>query len=172
MPYTFPNQRSIIIHREPVDKNFLGISNENWQLAAQDLGAHALMLYLYLASNANGYTLALSPADITETIGMPRSTYHDQFRRLVSKGYLIPSHGNTFDFYEIPRPRDVRHEEEQTSSVPVSRAVYEWGTSPVHNVSATDTEINNSINEKDTIINNYGKPEAMSIHDTGEEFVF
>jgi len=155
-----------------VTKNFLGISNENWQLAAQDLGAHSLMLYLYLASNANGYTLALSPADITESIGMPRSTYHDQFRRLVNKGYLIPYHGNTFDFYEIPHPRDVRHEEEQTSSVPVSRAVHKWGTSPVHDVSATDTEINNSINEKDTIINNYGKPKAMSIHDTGEEFVF
>lgn len=49
MPNTVPNQRIIAIHRER---------------AARDLGAHALMLYLYFASNANGFTLALSPAAI------------------------------------------------------------------------------------------------------------
>ena len=27
-----------------------GIKNENWQAAARDLGAHALMLYMYLAN--------------------------------------------------------------------------------------------------------------------------
>ena len=35
---------------------------------------------------------------------MARSTYHDQFHVLLDKGYLVPSHGNTFDFYEVPRP--------------------------------------------------------------------
>ena len=60
------------------------------------------MLYLYLASNANGYTLALSPAAIREAIGMPRSTYQDQILKLIDKGYLIQSTGNGFDFYEVP----------------------------------------------------------------------
>jgi hypothetical protein len=63
------------------------------------------MLYLYLASNANNFTVALSPAAIRQEIGMARSTYHDQFHILVDKGYLVPSHGNTFEFYEIPQPR-------------------------------------------------------------------
>lgn len=67
----------IKINREAARRDFLGIKNENWQAAARDLGAHALMLYMYLASNADGYNLALSPAAITEAIGMPRSTYHD-----------------------------------------------------------------------------------------------
>ena len=103
MPYTVPNQRSVRVHREPVRSNFLGIKNENWQAAARDLGAHGLQLYLYLAANANDYTLALSPTAIRQSIGMARSTYHDQFHRLVDKGYLVPSHGNTFEFYETPQ---------------------------------------------------------------------
>ena len=64
MPKTVPNQRVVTIHRERAASDFLGIKNSHWQAAARDLGAHALMLYLYFASNANGFTLALSPAAI------------------------------------------------------------------------------------------------------------
>lgn len=77
MPYTYPNQRMVKIHREPFKSDFLGIKNENWQAAARDLRPHALLLYFYLASNANNYSLALSPAAVHEAIGMPRSTYND-----------------------------------------------------------------------------------------------
>ena len=100
---TFPNQRMVRIHREPVKADFLGIKNENWQAASRDLGAHALQLYLYLASNANNYTTALSPVAVRQAIGMARSTYHDQFHKLVDKGYLVPGTGNSFDFYEVPQ---------------------------------------------------------------------
>ena len=100
---TYPNQRIIRIHREPVKIDFLGIKNENWQAASRDLGAHALQLYLYLASNANNYTTALSPVAVRQAIGMARSTYHDQFHKLVDKGYLVPGTGNSFDFYEVPQ---------------------------------------------------------------------
>lgn len=105
MPYTVPNQRVVTIHREPAKSDFLGIKNENWQFAARDLGAFGLLLYLYFASNANGYTLALSPAAIRQAIGMARSTYHDQFARLVDKGYLVENSGNGYDFFELPQPR-------------------------------------------------------------------
>ena len=102
-PMTFPNQRVVRIHRESVKSDFLGIKNENWQAASRDLGAHALQLYLYLASNANNYTTALSPVAVRQAIGMARSTYHDQFHKLVDKGYLVPGTGNSFDFYEVPQ---------------------------------------------------------------------
>ena len=105
MPNTVPNQRTVKIHREAVKSDFLGIKNENWQAAARDLRAHALLLYLYLAANADNFTLALSPVAIQEAVGMARSTYNDQIKILISKGYLVPSHGNTFDFYEVPQPR-------------------------------------------------------------------
>lgn len=65
------------------------------------------MLYLYLAANANGYTLALSPVAIRQAIGMAQSTYRDQIDKLIAKGYLVPSGGNSFDFYEVSQARPV-----------------------------------------------------------------
>ena len=106
---TYPNQRNIKITRERATVDFLGIKTENWQAASRDLGATALRLYLYLASNANGYTIALSPAAVRRYIGMARSTYHDQFHILVDKGYLVPAAGNTFEFFEKPQPRTVNN---------------------------------------------------------------
>ena len=47
MPKTVPNQRLVAIHRERAASDFLGIKNSSWQAAARDLGAQALMLYLY-----------------------------------------------------------------------------------------------------------------------------
>ena len=105
MPYTVPNQRVVTVHREPAKTDFLGIKNENWMNAARDLGAHALKLYLYFASNANNYTLALSPAAVRQAIGMARSTYQDQIENLIAKGYLVQTGANSFDFYEVPKPR-------------------------------------------------------------------
>lgn len=152
---TFPNQRMIRIHREPAKKDFLGIQNEHWQAAARDLGAHATMLYLYLASNANGYTDALSPTAVRQSIGMARSTYHDQFHKLVDKGYLVQGTGNTFDFYEVPQsgkqqtpvespsvgrqenPRDDAQEVRATPIV-VPQDI------EINNIPGTDSGINNS----------------------------
>lgn len=104
MPVTYPNQRMIHIHRERATSDFLGIKNNNWQAAARDLGAHALMLYLYFASNADNYMLALSPVAIRQAVGMPSSTYRDQFMKLIDKGYLVQrGDSHSFDFYEIPQ---------------------------------------------------------------------
>ena len=100
---TYPNQRIIRVHREKVKSDFLGIKNGNWQFASRDLGAHALRLYLYFASNADNYSFALSPADIRQTIGIPNSTYRDQFLKLIDKGYLVQSGSNCYDFYETPK---------------------------------------------------------------------
>lgn len=115
MPYTVANQRTVRVHRERASADFLGIKNENWKAAARDLKPHALLLYMYLASNADNYELALSPAAITAEIGMPRSTYHDQFKVLVNKGYLVNTHGNTYDFFEKPQPRTVIQDLEERS---------------------------------------------------------
>lgn len=115
------------------------------------------MLYMYLASNANNYNLALSPAAIQEAIGMPRSTYRDQFAKLVRKGYLVQTGGNTFAFYEVPQPRVAQpamdagtatgHDFEERTT---SEHSYENATSaappmtdPVHSETGENREINN-----------------------------
>lgn len=106
----------IRVHRERPSTNFLGIKNENWMAAARDLSAHALKLYFYFAANADNYEFALSQTAVTRDIGMPRSTFHDQFHILVNKGYLVNTHGNTYDFYEKPRPNTDKNETDRTTS--------------------------------------------------------
>ena len=156
MPYTVANQRTVCVHRERPSADFLGIKNENWKAAARDMSPHALKLYLYLAANADNYTFALSPAAITEEIGMPRSTYHDQFKVLVNKGYLVNTHGNTYDFFEKPQPRPVTQDFEERSPHVLN---FEDDTAdginmeqPVLNGAGVNTEINNI--QKNNNINN------------------
>ena len=141
MPNTVPNQRVVAIHREHASSDFLGIKNEHWQAAARDLGAHALMLYLYLASNRDGYTLALSPAAIRQAVGMAASTYRDQFLKLVDKGYLVQrGSGNTYDFYETPQ-RETRLHNENTSVGFDFTAAVQKQTQAVQNGTPEDIEI-------------------------------
>ena len=103
MPNTVPNQKVIQINREPLGGSFLGINNDNWKYAARVLGAQAFLLYTYLASNKNGYKTALSPAARQQEIGMPRSTFYDQLRKLESMGFLVRDKGNLLQFYEVPQ---------------------------------------------------------------------
>ncbi len=148
--YSFPNQRTINIHREAAKADFLGIKNINWQSAAVDLGAHALMLYLYLASNANGYSLSLSPAAIEDAIGMPRSTYHDQFRKLIRKGYLVEASGNIYDFFEQPQPRHAETQNSMSAVVDENKEVTALENEKrdvVQDIPTKDIQINNKQNK-------------------------
>lgn len=150
MPYTVPNQRTVNIHREPLGGNFLGINNENWMLASRILGAPAFRLYIYLAANADNYQLALSPAAIAENIGMARSTYHDQFMKLESLGYLVKSHGSTYEFYE--RPRNIKYtipestttgHERDNNTVSVDTCTPTDNTNPQEDIEINNKYINN-----------------------------
>lgn len=146
--YTFPNQRIIKINREKATSDFLGIKNSNWQAAARNLTPHSMMLYLYLASNANNYELALSPTAIRQAIGMARSTYHDQFNILVDKGYLVQTGGNTFQFYEVPQlpaPSDSVNQNPPDNPKLESNLVPAFSkTSSASSIPPFGTEINNN----------------------------
>lgn len=175
MPYTVPNQRTVKIHRETVKSDFLGIKNHNWQSAACDLGAHALMLYLYLASNADNYELALSPAAIAEAIGMPRSTYHDQFKKLENRGYIKFLHGNTYEFFETPQPRSDTQEKEMNE---MSSDVLIFENNPsddipntfaAQDISENSIEINNIKNSTNKrVINNSNSNRHEELYPTVE----
>ena len=147
-PMTFPHQRTVKIHREVPKSDFLGIKNENWKAAARDLSAHAFKLYIYLASNADRFTLALSPAAVRQEIGMARSTYHDQFHVLVDKGYLVNSHGSTYEFFERPKvnkssPASVGYDfEKGTLDGQPIPAAEQPKPQTVADMTAEDTEIN------------------------------
>lgn len=106
-PVTYPNQRLVTIHKADIGNQFLGINKEVWMAACRDLGYPATILYLYLSANANNYQLALSPAAVQNALGMPRTTYRDQIRNLINKGYLVEVGGNRLDFYEVPKKTNV-----------------------------------------------------------------
>ena len=154
MPTTSPNQKIITVHRAPLSNNFLGINNDNWKHAARVLGAQGFLLYIYLASNKDQYKLGLSPAAVQKEIGMPRSTFYDQLRKLESLGFLVPPvSGNMYQFYETPQsftPSDCarvplkRIAEENTAAVCLNPA-------QLQNCPQKDIEIN--INNKERIIN-------------------
>ena len=151
--YTFPNQRIVIVHKEPLKGDFLGISNPIWQAAARDLGAHAFLLYVYLAANKDNYNLALSQVAVTNATGMPRSTYHDHFKKLVLKGYLVNTHGNTYEFFEKPRTIDViqpdsdmlSHGQECTRTDKASPAVAQKNLQEDIQINNINTSTNNVI---------------------------
>ncbi len=161
---TYPNQRVININREAAKSNFLGIKNENWQAAARDLGAHALMLYMYLAANADGYNLALSPAAIRQAIAMPRSTYQDQFVKLIDRGYIVQESGNVYKFFEKPQPSHASNQASITTQKTVDGLNFEecpldvsYDDRAAPNVPTEDIEINNNENPtNNTRINNNG----------------
>ncbi len=104
LPYTSPNQKTVLIHRSDLGRNFLGINNDSWRTAARVLSPPAFLLYIYFASNRDRYTLALSPKAVQQEIGMARSTFYDQINVLESLGYLTKSEdrANGWDFYERP----------------------------------------------------------------------
>lgn len=136
------------VHRERATTDFLGIKNENWQAASRALGATALRLYLYIAANADNFELALSPAAIERDIGMARSTYHDQFRKLINFGYIVPTRGNGYEFFETPQPRaaDSSSNELPDTGLNFEEATADDITTPpaAENNSVQNTEINNT----------------------------
>lgn len=157
MPKTVPNQRVIRVHRERASSDFLGIKNERWMAASRILGATALRLYLYLASNADNYLLALSPLALERDVGMPRSTFYDQFRKLVNCGYLVQAGGNQYDFYEVPQS------DTQTKTTDGQDSPTDKPKNP-----ADDIEIN-IINNKNSIINTV---QGQQVVPASKDFVF
>lgn len=155
MAITYPHQRVVNIHREPINIDFLGIKNENWQAAARDLKPFGCMLYLYLAANRDNFKLALSPAAVRQAIGMAQSTYRDQFNILLEKGYLVQTGGNTFDFYEKPRAAaNVNQETRPATTQEQLTADLMENEQAANDIDLGNREINNSLYFPNRDINN------------------
>ena len=84
--------------------------------ANKDLTPYGLQLYLYLASNMDGYEFGLSPEHAKEVAGIARTTFYDYLKLLEIKGYLVWRRGNVFDFYTSPRPKNERTHPEQRNA--------------------------------------------------------
>lgn len=60
-------------------------------------------LYLYLASNKDGYLLELGAAAVEREIGIKKTAYHTALKDLEEKGYLKKEQGNTYAFSPSPK---------------------------------------------------------------------
>ena len=74
----------------------------------KQLGPYGLQLYLYLAANADGFNLELSPQHAENDAGIRRTTFYEYMRKLEICGYLVWKHSNVYDFYTTARPADER----------------------------------------------------------------
>ena len=68
------------------------------------LGDGAFRLYLYMMANKDGYTFALSQANVEERIGLKEGRYRNAVKELQEKYYLKPEreHTNRYTIYEYP----------------------------------------------------------------------
>ena len=59
MPFTtYANQKTVQIHKPAMNDDFLQIQNADWMAVTKELGPYGLQLYLYLAANADGFSLS------------------------------------------------------------------------------------------------------------------
>ena len=115
---TYPNQKTITIHKDPVKENFLQVNICEWQEAFATLPRISFGLYLYLCGNADGFPLALSSVDVQKSLGVSDSSYRRAVEDLLAAGYLMMRNGNehTLDFYTTPQPTDYVKKERKKKS--------------------------------------------------------
>ena len=86
---------------------------------------------------------------------MPNSTYRDQFKKLVDRGYLVPTHGNTFEFYEVPQTRAADNSKNETAQLATELEQADGKIlRAVSNVEPQNREINNTATATTNEINN------------------
>lgn len=96
---SYPNQKIVTVFKDECREDFLQIKNDAWHAASSILTYSAFKLYLYFASNKNGYSFALSYEAVNELIPMNRRTYEKAIKELKDDGYLTQVSGNNWHFH-------------------------------------------------------------------------
>ena len=109
---TYPNQKVIHINKNKYSANFLQIGINEWQQAYKELKPSTFAIYLYLASNADGFDLALSQQAIENSLGIKKTAYHTAIKELKERGYIQVIQGNVEVFFTTPvRKNELKTEE-------------------------------------------------------------
>ena len=99
---TYPNQKVIHINKNKYTANFLQVGIDEWQTAFKRFTPSAFAVYLYLASNADGFDLALSQKAIDNALGIKKTAYHSAIEALKKEGYIEVLQGNIEVFHTAP----------------------------------------------------------------------
>ena len=107
-----PNQRNITINRKDAlssGRQYLAINCDTLAEASRNIsGEVAFKLYLYLASNKNGYELSFSPQPFSNIYGCSIDASRKAFVKLIEANYIINKGNNSFEFFETPQERRPR----------------------------------------------------------------
>lgn len=104
--FSYPNQKLIGVNKAVRNKEnvFASINSQAMFNAMRNLKSTAFKLWLYFAENKDGFRFYLSGKHACLTCGIGKSAYHDAFKELTDKYYLIQDNQNKnhYEFYEIP----------------------------------------------------------------------
>ena len=101
---SFPNQRTVTIHKPRYEGNFVQVDIDDWQEAFALLTKSSFGLYLYCCGNQDGYKLGLSSAAVQNALHISDSSYRRAVEELLEKGYFIQNTTTKYDFYTSPQP--------------------------------------------------------------------
>ena len=101
---SFPNQRTVTIHKPLYEGNFVQVDIDDWQEAFATLTRSGFGLYRYCCSNMNGYKLGLSSAAVQNALHISDTSYRRAVEELLKKGYFIQNTTTKYDFYTSPQP--------------------------------------------------------------------
>ena len=101
---SFPNQRTVTIHKPKYDGNFVQVDINDWQEAFDHLTRSGFGLYLYCCGNQDGYKLGLSSAAVQNALHISDSSYRRAVEELLEKGYFIQNTNTKYDFFTTPQP--------------------------------------------------------------------
>ena len=101
---SFPNQRTVTIHKPRYEGNFVQVDIDEWQEAFDRLTRISFGLYLYCCGNQDGYKLGLSSAAVQNALHISDSSYRRAVEELLEKGYFIQNTTTKYDFYTSPQP--------------------------------------------------------------------
>ena len=155
---TYPNQKVIHINKNKYTANFLQVGIDEWQTAFKKLTPSAFAVYLYLASNADGFDLALSQKAIENALGIKKTAYHTAIEALKKEGYIEVLQGNIEVFHTAPvRKREPEIIKEKPNSTKMDSEVRknELPTPQMRstNSAKTDLEVRKNDIEIDNINN-------------------
>lgn len=158
-----PNQKIIRIEKDKYQSRFLQIGDEQWKKAFQSMRPTVFGLYLYLASNKDGYLLELSAATVEREIGIKKTAYHTALKDLEEKGYLKKEQGNTYAF--SPSPKFANTNSAITNSADMNLEVRKCELPTPQMRTSYSANANLEVRERDIEIDNINKINKIDITD-------
>ena len=162
-----PNQKIIRIEKDKYQSRFLQIGDEQWKKAFQTMKPTVFGMYLYLASNKDGYLLELSAAAVEREIGIKKTAYHTALKDLEEKGYLKKEQGNTYAFSPSPKFASANSASANSASTNLEVRICEL---PTPHLRTPDSAFANlEVRGRDIEIDNINKINKTNITDIEKE---